>query len=142
MILKGLIRLKTRYWHFNSKIGKTAWRFFVCLFVGFCPPRECFTQLLDVTITGEGLQIYTYVLMGIEQWGLLSVPHLRWHGTSVFMTFTPVDEHLIEWNCCHYLFSGLISVATGIWKPDLPNSWQQLCLSVPEPLLCMTMFSI
>ena len=47
----------------------------------------------------EDLQILTYaqnLLLVIEQWGLFSVPHLLWHGESVYnshlrgpVTFTP-----------------------------------------------------
>ena len=42
-------------------------------------------------------------LMTIEHWAFLSVPHLLWHGISVYnshiwgpMTLTPVVEHLAE----------------------------------------------
>ena len=42
-------------------------------------------------------------LMSIEQWEFLSVPHLLWHGSSVYnchiwgpMTLTPIVEHLAE----------------------------------------------
>ena len=40
----------------------------------------------DVTITGEGLQIVYLceTLMAIEQWEFFSLPHLLWHGASIY----------------------------------------------------------
>ena len=78
---------------------------FVCLFVwGSSSHSRIFHSCGDVTITCEGLQILTWVysaLMAIDQWGFLNVPHLLWHGASVYnghlqvlVTLTPIDERL------------------------------------------------
>ena len=57
----------------------------------------------DVTISGEGLQIFDLcsALMAIEQWVFFSVPHLLWHGASVYngnlrgpVTLTAIAERL------------------------------------------------
>ena len=60
----------------------------------------------DITITGEGFQISTY-MYARHSWSvstegsLISVPHLLWHRTSIYnghlqgpVTPTPVAEHL------------------------------------------------
>ena len=51
----------------------------------------------DVTIASDELQIFD-----IEQWGFFSVPHLLWHGASVYnghlqvhMTLAPIAVLLI-----------------------------------------------
>ena len=72
---------------------------YFCLFV-FSFLSRIFHSYGDVTITGEELQILTYVRHAwpcIEQWGFFSVPYLLWHGTSVYngclqgpMTLTPI----------------------------------------------------
>ena len=57
----------------------------------------------DVTITGEGLQIFYLcsALMAQEKWGFFNLPHIRWHGAFVYngdlrgpVTLTPVAERL------------------------------------------------
>ena len=63
-------------------------------------------------------------LKAIEQWGFFCVPHLLWHGASVYNGHLqgPVT-HLLpcvwQWSC-HYLCLRLRSVAAGIRKPKLP----------------------
>ena len=49
------------------------------------------------------------VLMSIEQWGFISVPHLLWHEASIYygylrgpVTLTPIAERLAV-KLCHYL---------------------------------------
>ena len=65
--------------------------------------------------------------MAVEQWGFFSVPHLLWHGASVYnghlrgpVTLTSLAERLA--GNCHYLFWQLRSVAAEIWTPNLPSA--------------------
>ena len=66
----------------------------VCLFVwSLSSHSRIFHAYGDVTITDEGLQILTYA----RQWGFFNVPHLLWHGPSLYnlrgpVTLTPVAE--------------------------------------------------
>ena len=65
-------------------------------------------------------------LMAIEQLGFFSMPHLMWHGASVYnghlrgpVTLASIAERLVwQWSC-HYLFLRLRSVAAGIRTPNL-----------------------
>ena len=64
---------------------------FVCLFVvcwEFSSHSRIFQTYGDVTITGERFVISNFelcsALMAIEKWGFFSVPHLLWHGPSVY----------------------------------------------------------
>ena len=64
-------------------------------------------------------------LMAIEQWGFFSVPHLLWHGVSVYnghlqgpVTLTPIVERLVV-EMSLYLFLLLRSIAVGIRRPNL-----------------------
>ena len=58
---------------------------FVCLFGFIRPTWECFTHMemspLQVKAANFGL---CSAVMTIEQWGLFIVPHLMWHGVSVY----------------------------------------------------------
>ena len=73
---------------------------FVCLVVwSFSSTLENFHLYGDVTITGDVL--LCSALMAYKQWGFFSVPHLLWHGASVYngylrgpMTLTPIAERL------------------------------------------------
>jgi hypothetical protein len=51
----------------------------------------------DVTITGEGLQNLGLcsALRAFEQGGIFIVPHLLWHGASVFPVLSEGPPHLI-----------------------------------------------
>jgi hypothetical protein len=51
----------------------------------------------DVTITGEGLQNLGLcsALRAFEQGGIFIVPHLLWHGTSVFPVSSEGPPHLV-----------------------------------------------
>ena len=68
----------------------------VCLFVW------CFSSHSRTFISfGDWLKICTYALMAIVQSGFFSVPHLLWHGASVYnghlrgpMTLSPYAERL------------------------------------------------
>ena len=119
--------------YFSEQVPSTSWNMvflfclFVCLFVwSFSYNSRIFYSFGDVTIAGEGLQILTYSLaiMAIEQWGFFSMPHLLWHGTSVYNGHLrgPVTHLLLsvwQWSC-HIVFLRLMSVAAGIWTPNLP----------------------
>ena len=75
-------------------------------FVCFSSHSRIFHSYVDVNIAGEGLQILTYIfsaLVAIEHWGIFNVPHLLWHGASVYndhlrwsVTLTPIAERLAE----------------------------------------------
>ena len=61
-------------------------------------------------------------LMAIGEWGYFRVPHLLWHGASVFnihlrrpVTLTLIAERL-EWSC-HYLFYDLDVSRLGFEHP-------------------------
>jgi hypothetical protein len=60
----------------------------------------------DVTITGEGLQNLGQcsALRAFEQGGIFIVPHLLWHGTSVFPVSSEVLPHSVA------------SYDTGMWR--------------------------
>ena len=77
----------------------------VCL--EFFIPLETFSLIYKChhcqwrVIASEGLQILTYPLMAIEQWGFFSGRHLLWQGASVYnghlrgpVTHTPIAECL------------------------------------------------
>ena len=98
------------FWNFFFKI-KGLFKFILIhvgyrwegLFVwNFSSHSRIFHSFEDVTIPGEGLQILTYICsasMAIEHWGFLIVPHLLWHGASVYnghlrgpVILTPIAE--------------------------------------------------
>ena len=66
-------------------------------------------------------------LMALGQWGFFSVPHLLWHGASVYnghlrgpVTLTPIAERLVVELCLP--FYRLRSVATGDRTP-ISRKW-------------------
>ena len=76
-----------------------------CLFVWcFSSHSRIFYSFGDVNITGERLQISTYkrhLCPPLSKWEFFSMPHILWHGTSVYnghlrgpVTLTPVAERL------------------------------------------------
>ena len=80
----------------------------------------------DVTMTGEWLQALTYAR---HSWSLSSEGSLAWptycdtgHPLMV-ISKDPWHSHLLpsvwQWSC-HYLFLRRMSVAAGIWTPNLP----------------------
>jgi hypothetical protein len=72
----------------KKKIKKDKkWKWLIdWLFTVLRPALEYFTLYGDVTIVGEGLQNLGLcsALRAFEQGGIFIVPHLMWHGTSVF----------------------------------------------------------
>jgi hypothetical protein len=64
---------------------------------GFTSRSRVFHLYGDVTITGEGLQNLGLcsVLRAFEQGGIFIVPHLLWHGTSVFPVSSEGPPHLV-----------------------------------------------
>ena len=73
-----------------------------CLFRVYRLPREIFTHMETSPLPVKGCKFeLCSALMAIEQWKLLSVAHLLWHGISVYnghlrgpVTLTPIAEHL------------------------------------------------
>jgi hypothetical protein len=53
---------------------------------GFTSRSRIFHVYGDVAIAGDGVQNLGLcsALRAFEQWGIFIVPHLLWHGTSVF----------------------------------------------------------
>ena len=109
---------------------------FVCLFVwSFSSHSRIFHSYGDVTIAGEGLQIFTF---DRHSWPLSSEGSLTCHtycdtGHPFIMVISedPLHSHLLpsvwQWSF-HYLFLRPRSVATGIRTPNL--------LHVRRHLLC------
>ena len=67
----------------------------------FLSHSRIFHSFGDATITGEGLQILTSYSWPLSSEGSFSVPHLLWHGASVYngqfwwpVTFTPKANRL------------------------------------------------
>ena len=101
-----------------------------CLLVwGFSSHSKFFHSYGDVTMTGEGLQIFTY---GRQIWPMSSVCSLACHTHSdmghpfiMIISEDPWHSHQLpsvwQWNC-HYLFLRLRSVADGIRTPNLPHA--------------------
>jgi hypothetical protein len=82
---------------------------------GFTSRSRIFHSYGNVTITGEGLQNLgpCSVLRAFEQGGIFIVPHLLWHGTSVYPFSSKPDPHracilenLFE-SCIRYIVLGL-----------------------------------
>ena len=97
---------------FTTQRSELSLNKFVCLFGGFSSHSRIFHLYGDVTIAGEGLQVLTYVRhsWSFQQWGFFSVPHLLWHGASVYNGHLPGPVTLSPG--CHYLFLRLRSVVT------------------------------
>ena len=74
--------------------------FFVCL--GFIVPFEKFSLIWrSHHFQWRAAKFYLCSALSIEQWGFFSVPHLLWHGSSIYkgnlqgpVTLTSVAEHL------------------------------------------------
>ena len=66
------------------------------------PTRECFTHLETPPLPEMVENFYlSSANMAIEHWGFLILPHLLWHGTSIYnglfrepVTLTPIAERL------------------------------------------------
>ena len=79
-----------------------------------------------------------WALIAIEQWGFFRVPHLLWHGASVYtghlqgpLTLVPITERS-QWSF-HYLFLRLTSVAAGIRTLNLPLAGRTFKPTAPTP---------
>ena len=64
---------------------------------GFTSRSRIFHLYGDVTIAGEGLQNLGLcsALRAFEQGGIFIVPHLLWHGASVFPVSSEGPPHLV-----------------------------------------------
>ena len=74
--------------------------------------------------------------------GFFSVPHLLWHGASVYNGYLrgPVTHYLPsvwQWSC-HYLFLRLRSVAAGIRTSNLPLAWL-ICIHLNSMNTCYSL---
>ena len=75
----------------------------VFIYLGFFVPVENFSLIWrrhHYRWRSANVDVYS-VFMAIEQWGFFSVPHLRWHGPTLYschfrgpVTLTPVAERL------------------------------------------------
>ena len=99
---EGWPMYETNSWNDNDVISKSLKKILVCFFRGFRPNgyfsliwrrHHCRWRAANFYICSA--------LMAIEQWGLFSVPHLLWHGASVYnghlrgpVTLTPIAERL------------------------------------------------
>ena len=89
-----------------------------------------FDNFFDFTIDGEGLQslnLACLALIAVEQWGFFSVPHLLWHGRTLYnghlrgpVTLKPVAERLAVELSLPVLTIYVCPDQGSI--PDLPNS--------------------
>jgi hypothetical protein len=64
---------------------------------GFTSRSRIFHLYGDVTIAGEGLQNLGLcsALRAFEQGVIFIMPHLLWHGTSVFLVSSEGPPHLV-----------------------------------------------
>jgi hypothetical protein len=69
-------------YHYHLHMAYNDWLIIYC----FTSRSRIFHLCGDVTITGEGLQNLDLctALRALEQGGIFIVPHLLWHGASVF----------------------------------------------------------
>jgi hypothetical protein len=79
------------YWGFILILGD--W----LIIYGFTSRSRIFHLYGDVTIAGEGLQKLGLcsALWAFEQGGIFIVPHLLWHGTSVFPVLSERPSHSV-----------------------------------------------
>jgi hypothetical protein len=75
----------------------TKWKIDWLIIYGFTSRSIIFHLYGDVTIAGEGLQNLGRgsALRAFEQGGIFIVPHLLWHGTSVFPVSSEGPPHLV-----------------------------------------------
>ena len=68
--------------------------FLYCFFGVFRPTQDFFTrmEMSSLPVKGSNFFYLCSTLMAIEQWGFFSVPHLLWHGASVYNGYT-LDTH-------------------------------------------------
>ena len=79
------LRMKIKEWYWTMMFMKD-WLIDWLIIYGFTSRSRIFHLYGDVTIAGEGLQNLGLcsALRAFEQGGIFIVPHLLWHGTSVF----------------------------------------------------------
>ena len=98
-IIFYLFYWKNRY-KLNWKLNKYCIVLFVlCLFGVYRPTQEFFTHLETSPLPVKGWIFYLCsALKAIEQRGFFSVPHLLWHGASVYNDHLqgPVNSHLLR----------------------------------------------
>jgi hypothetical protein len=97
-ISSSIMRLKFKYFVFTANISSLHWSgnahylfktfsltYFVCLFV-YSRPSNFFSHQAAVTITGDRAANFGLcsALKAFEQGGILILPHLLRHGTSVY----------------------------------------------------------
>ena len=90
----------------------------VCL--AFFIPLENFSLMCLETspLPVKGCKFYCSALMAIKQWGFFWVPHLLWHGPTLYnshlkdLWHSHLFKRALQWNC-HYLFKWLKSVMPG-----------------------------
>ena len=83
----------TEIWVFNF-VRNT----FVCVCGVYRPTREFFTHMETSQLPVKGCKFWpSLALMAIEQWGFFNVPHLLWHGPTLYndhlrgpVTVTPI----------------------------------------------------
>ena len=90
---------------------------FVCLIRVFRTTRELFTYFHHYLWRATDFDLYS-ALMAIEKWRSFNVPHLLWHGPTLYnshlwgpVTLTPLPS-VWQWSC-HYLFQRFRYVPTG-----------------------------
>jgi hypothetical protein len=118
-------------------------------YLGFTSRFRIFHVYGDVTIAGEGLKNLglSSALRAFEQGGIFIVPHLLWHGASVFPASSEGLPHLVasydtrgcggsilprilsgsrtsseyhDWGCRHSAKSALLEKLPFIWGHHLP----------------------
>ena len=93
------------------------------LFVIFHPTGEFFTHLETSPLKVKGCKFFDLcsALIAILQWGFFSMPHLLWHGASIYYGHLWHSHlFLIVWQwSCNCLFLRLRSVVSEIRTPNL-----------------------
>ena len=110
------------------RFNKLACIDFVCLLLFFGGRGVVIVENTDTSpLPVNGCKFWPLLgTFGHEQWGFFTVPHLLWHGTSVFMVISkdPWHAHL---ELSRAFGSGAVttclkrlrSVAAGIWTPNI-----------------------
>ena len=112
--------------------------FLFCFLWGFRPTRNFFTQRRLHHCHWEAANFdVSWALVAIEQWGLVRVPHLLWHGAFVYnghlrgpVTLTPTAERLAVDMSLPVFTTYSRSVPARIRTPDLPLGKGILCIGI------------
>jgi hypothetical protein len=109
------------FWYSAESILFNSWSPIDWLIIyGFTSRSRIFHLYGYVTIAGEGLQNLGLcsALRAIEQGGIFIVPHLLWHGTSVFPVSSEGPPHLVaSYDTRGCGGSILTRILTGPWSP-------------------------